>query len=107
MSTTVKTGWLEDKNGNKFAPKTLLSQVQTNDGVLLEDKIQADLDSVIANASSVYETKEDASEKITGVKTQLNSLSTLVGDTAVSQQISAAIDINSTELDAILEEVLV
>lgn len=46
MSTTVKTGWLNDKNGDKFAPKTLASQVQTSDGILLEDKIQADLDAV-------------------------------------------------------------
>lgn len=46
MPTTVKTGWLQDKNGDKFAPKTLTSQVQTSDGVLLEDKIQADIDRV-------------------------------------------------------------
>lgn len=44
MSTTVKTGWLKNNNGEKFAPKTLTSQVQTSDGILLEDKIQADLD---------------------------------------------------------------
>lgn len=44
MSTTVKTGWLNDKNGDKFAPKTLTSQVQTSDGTLLEDKIRADID---------------------------------------------------------------
>lgn len=47
MSTTVKTGWLHDKNGDKFAPKTLTSQVQTSDGILLEDKIQADLDTAL------------------------------------------------------------
>lgn len=46
MSTTVKTGWLNDKNGDKFAPKTLISQVQTSDGILIEDKIQTDLDAV-------------------------------------------------------------
>ena len=46
MSTTVKTGWLHDKNGDKFAPKTLTSQVQTSDGILIEDKIQTDLDTV-------------------------------------------------------------
>jgi hypothetical protein len=40
MSTTVKTGWLKDENGDKFAPRTLTSQVQTNDGILLDDKIQ-------------------------------------------------------------------
>lgn len=44
MSTIVKAGWLKDKNGDKFAPKTLASQVQTSDGMLLEDKIQNDLD---------------------------------------------------------------
>ena len=39
MADTVKIGWLHDKNGDKFAPKTLTSQVQTSDGVLLEDKL--------------------------------------------------------------------
>lgn len=48
MPTTVKTGWLQDKNGDKFAPKTLTSQVQTNDGTLIEDKIKADIDAVRA-----------------------------------------------------------
>ena len=46
MSTTIKTGWLNDKNGNKFAPKTLMSQVQTSDGVLIEDKINNDLNEI-------------------------------------------------------------
>jgi hypothetical protein len=41
MSTTVKTGWLNDKNGDKFAPKTLISQVQTNDGTSLEDELDS------------------------------------------------------------------
>lgn len=44
MSVKVKTGWLKNNNGEYFAPKTLASQVQTNDGTLLEEKIQADLD---------------------------------------------------------------
>ena len=39
MSTTIKTGWLKNENGEKVAPKTLVSQVQTTDGTLLEDKI--------------------------------------------------------------------
>ena len=47
MSTTVKKGWLHDKNGEKFAPKTLTSQVQTSDGVLIEDKIQADISAAL------------------------------------------------------------
>lgn len=46
MPTTVKKVWLEDKDGVKIAPKTLVSQVQTSDGVLLEDKLHADLDAL-------------------------------------------------------------
>lgn len=48
MPNTVNAGWLKDKNGDKFAPKTLTSQVQTNDGTLIEDKIKADIDAVRA-----------------------------------------------------------
>ena len=60
MSTTVKTGWLNDKNGDKFAPKTLTSQVQTSDGILLEDKIQADLDAV-KNVQADWEQNDNTS----------------------------------------------
>lgn len=78
MSTeTIKIGWLKDKNGDKFAPKTLSSQIQTADGVLLEDKIQDDLnatkaeilDSIAENIDlSEYETKEDAQLKLDEAK---------------------------------------
>ena len=44
MSTTVKACWLKDSQGNKFAPKTLSSQVVTSDGVTLESEIQSKLD---------------------------------------------------------------
>ena len=40
MSTVVKTGWLKDKNGERFAPKTLASQTLTSDGVPLENSIE-------------------------------------------------------------------
>lgn len=49
MATTIKTGWLNNESGDKFAPKTLTSQVQTNDGVLLEDKIQQDIEDAVKN----------------------------------------------------------
>lgn len=52
MSTPIQTGWLTTENGDKFAPKTLTSQVQTSDGILLEDKIQSDLDEVISNVQT-------------------------------------------------------
>ena len=46
MSTTVKAGWLKDKDGNKFAPKTMSSQVFNDDGTLLKDNIELRLDEI-------------------------------------------------------------
>ena len=43
MTVEVSKGWLKDKQGTRVAPKTLTSQVQTNDGTLLETKIQNDI----------------------------------------------------------------
>lgn len=82
MSTeTIKTGWLKDKQGNRFAPKTLTSQVQTSDGVLLEDKIQDDLNAAKSalqvdinkkidtdTVVEQYETKTDAESKFDDAK---------------------------------------
>jgi len=39
MSSTVNAGWLKDNNGDKFAPKTIASQVVTNDGISIETVI--------------------------------------------------------------------
>ena len=48
MSTKVNKGWLKDNHGDKFAPKTLLSQIVDKDGELLEnyidDALYADID---------------------------------------------------------------
>lgn len=52
-NNTVKTGWLKDANGEKFAPKTLTSQVQTSDGTLLEDKVKTDIDEAVAKKTQV------------------------------------------------------
>ena len=61
MSTTVKTGWLKDSNGENFAPKTLSSQVQMSDGTLFEDKIQTDLnimkEDILSNVSIEVDTE--------------------------------------------------
>ena len=35
----VNTGWLKNKNGEKFAPMTLTSQIITTDGEILENAI--------------------------------------------------------------------
>ena len=57
MSTTVKAGWLKDSQGNKFAPKTMSSQVITDDGVVLEDKINEDLANLETSVKEYTDTK--------------------------------------------------
>ena len=48
MSTTIKTGWLKDNDGDKFAPKTLSSQVITSEGHTLESVVQGKFDEINA-----------------------------------------------------------
>ena len=62
MSNKVTVGWLQDDNGNRFAPKTLTSLVQTPEGILLEDKIQQDVENKITTA--LNSTKEYTDNKI-------------------------------------------
>lgn len=69
MSTTVKTGWLKDNQGNNFAPKTLSSQVFNNEGILLEDQINTNIAELENTMVSAYETKSDASAKFEEAKT--------------------------------------
>ena len=47
-TTEIITGWLKDENGEKIAPKTLTSQVQTSDGTLIENKIASDIQDAIS-----------------------------------------------------------
>lgn len=126
MSTTVKTGWLNDKNGDKFAPKTLTSQVQTSDGTLFEDKLQTDLDTTLATAQAYIDTKtaelastteminsisahntstnahNDIRDLITGLTTRLNILADS-DDTTLDQmsEIVAYIKSNKSLIDSI------
>ena len=59
MSTEVIAGWLKDNDGNKFAPKTLASQVINDDGTTLNavDKAGDEMTGVLkfkpANGTSV------------------------------------------------------
>lgn len=109
MSTPIKTGWLKDNSGDKFAPKTLSSQVQTVDGILLEDKLQDDLntakaeifDSITENINiSAYETKEDAQDKLTEAKAYTDSkTSGLASTSTVNTNISAHNTSNSAHND--------
>lgn len=49
MSTKINLGWLKDNNGEKFAPKTLSSQVITSEGITIEDKINKDIENILIN----------------------------------------------------------
>ena len=110
--STIKTGWLKDRDGDKFAPKTLISQVQTSDGTLLEDKIQSDLDAakedILANVSiDVDDTLSSDSENpvqnkvINTALDMINaSLSDIVdGSTKVGKAVSADNATNATKAD--------
>lgn len=111
MSTTVKTGWLNDKNGDKFAPKTLTSQVQTSDGTLFEDKLQTDLDTTLATAQAYTDTKtaELASTiEITNSISAHNTSADAHSDirdliTGLTARLNTLADSNDTTLDQMSE----
>lgn len=54
--STVKTGWLKNNDGEKFAPKTLMSQVMTNEGTTLESQLSVELDATLAEAKAYTDT---------------------------------------------------
>lgn len=70
MATTINVGWLNDYNGDKFAPKTLSSQVMNSDGSLFEESIKTYVD-----------------ETIDGVNTSINNI--INGTTKVKEAIHA------------------
>lgn len=59
MSTTLKAGWLKDSQGNKFAPKTMSSQVIKDDGTLLEDSLNLKIDELASNKSDIDHNHDD------------------------------------------------
>ena len=63
--STINTGWLKGKNGEKFAPKTLSSQVITNEGINLESKIYSDMANLV---------DANSDKTIYGVKTFMDGI---------------------------------
>ena len=102
MSTTVKTGWLKDSNGEKFAPKTLTSQVQTSDGTLLEDKIQADLNGLKSEIKEAT-TAVAALEPLIGTTTEVTPAQVLEAITAGRSICIEDSDANITFTSAAIE----
>ena len=68
MSEIIKVRWLTDNEKTKVAPKTLASQIYNEDGTLFKDQVNTSI------------------EELSG------SVSELIGDTAVSEQINTALE---------------
>jgi polyhydroxyalkanoate synthesis regulator phasin len=83
MSEEIKTGWLKERDGTKFAPKTLISQVVTNDGYNYDQVVKAQM-SNLKNELGVN-TKED----IAALKTSLNALQDKVDNISLDELVSA------------------
>lgn len=107
MPTAIKTGWLKDKEGNKFAPKTLTSQVQTSDGILIEDKIQAELDTAKAYTDTAVSGLASTSSVDTSISAHNTSTSahndirTLITD--LSTAVNNFLDVDDTTTDQLSE----
>lgn len=115
--STIKTGWLKDKNGDKFAPKTLSSQVIGSDGVNLEDKIQAQLDEFRNemgekdhNHDDIYEKKTDADAKLGEAKEYADNAAKAVKDDLLNgagaaydtlKELGDLIDVNQNAIEAL------
>ena len=85
MSTVIKTGWLKDKNGEKFAPKTLTSQVITSDGVALESAIEEKLDELKNEINSQEHDHNDEYDAKGSADAALDLAKTYT-DSAISQR---------------------
>lgn len=88
MSTTVKAGWLKDNQGNKFAPKTMSSQIINDDGILLEDNINLKL----------TELKQYTDEELTKKANSEHSHDEYVTTAYANEKLALKSDIENIEL---------
>jgi hypothetical protein len=73
MSSTIKIGWLKDKNGEKFAPKTLTSQVQTSDGTSVDEKFDDILDKIKNNEETIISNKNTTQTELDTIKVAIDN----------------------------------
>ena len=106
MSTTIKSGWLKDSQGNKFAPKTMSSQVINDDGTLLEESINTELDTIKHTLSDkANKTHSHTISDVTNLQTTLDekvSTNRTIGKSLSSNINLSAGDVNAytkTEID--------
>lgn len=83
MSEEIKTGWLKERDGTKFAPKTLISQVVTNDGYNYDQVVKAQMSNLKNELGA--NTKED----IAALQTSLNALQDKVDNISLDELVSA------------------
>ena len=74
---TINKGWLKNNKGEKFAPKTLSSQVMTSDGITLENKIQEEFDNLKEQTTGIT---EEQIAQIETNKTNIENLSKEIVD---------------------------
>ena len=64
MSEVIKTGWLHNDDGDKFAPRTLSSQIVTSDGISIENKISDGLAKTETKMKSAIDDKMDGKSAV-------------------------------------------
>ena len=76
-------GWLKDRNGEKFAPKTFLSQILNNDGSLFKNRVEsienklAEHDNKIVNNNAINDLEARVSENTSNIINNTNNIADL------------------------------
>ena len=97
--STIKVGWLNDKNGDKFAPKTLTSQVTNNEGISLDILLENS-----GKVDSVNGVSPDENGNITiDIPSVPTKTSQLINDSGFITTIPSEY-ITESELDASLDD---
>ena len=94
-------GWLKDKNGEKFAPKTFLSQILNNDGSSFKDKVES-----IENKLAEHDNKIVNNEGIAVLESRVNTLTEFangLSDTII--RLSSTITTNTENIADLTERV--
>ena len=64
MSETIQKSWITDENGQKIAPKTLIEQVQDNDGTPLQNYVDRMIITDEEDSTTIPEVSNDISNDI-------------------------------------------
>ena len=64
MSETIQKSWITDENGQKIAPKTLIEQVQDNDGTPLQNYVDRMIITDEEDSTAIPEVSNDISNDI-------------------------------------------